>query len=349
MFFDDLRIAHKSGPILEETHYYPFGLTIKAISSKALNRLENRYKFNDGTEFSNNEFTDGSGLEWYETPFRGYDPQLGRFWQIDAMFEDYEFISPYNFSLNNPIVYNDPSGLNPVQKSCPDCEDEKIEMLPEVTVLGSYKNNWDYNVWALFVDNKKHYDQVELYRYLQNQGVNDDALRLFNKAWQNIGYRERRREIEKNYRESVEEILVTIMEKNPSSGPVSVSLKVVRSGYKLGKMIARMYAAGKNAAKGGTYTVENIAGFYVRSASTISKGTYTRTIQTLASLSEGTSIPKLLKVFESQARAGGANKIVLNGIDIVETRLINAQAAQRLGYTFEQTSTNSIRLTKILK
>lgn len=103
------------------------------------------------------------------------------------------------------------------------------------------------------------------------------------------------------------------------------------------------------AAKTVTYSVENIAGYYVRGSSTITKGIYTRTIQSLASLSEGTSIPKLLRVFEAQARAGGAKKIVLNGIDIVETRLINAQAAQGLGYTFKQTSSNSIQLTKILK
>ncbi|WP_460911768.1 hypothetical protein [Spirosoma areae] len=97
------------------------------------------------------------------------------------------------------------------------------------------------------------------------------------------------------------------------------------------------------------YTVENIAGFYVRGSSSIVKGTYNRTIQALASLNEGTSIPKLLKAFEMEARLGGANKIILSGIDIVETRLINSQAAQRLGYTFQQTSNNSIQLTKILK
>ncbi|CAG5068876.1 hypothetical protein DYBT9623_01608 [Dyadobacter sp. CECT 9623] len=41
------------------------------------------------------------------------------------------------------------------------------------------------------------------------------------------------------------------------------------------------------------YTVETLAGFYIRRNSTISKGTYTRTIQALASLDEGTSITKL--------------------------------------------------------
>jgi RHS repeat-associated protein len=76
------------------------------LSSKAANSLENRKKFNDGTEL-NTDFD----LNWYETDFRSYDPQIGRFHQIDELAEfDFDW-SPYVYAHNNPILINDPLGL----------------------------------------------------------------------------------------------------------------------------------------------------------------------------------------------------------------------------------------------
>jgi RHS repeat-associated protein len=113
VFFDNLAVQYKQGPVLEENHYYPFGLTMAGISDKAIKTqyAENKFRYNEGSELQNKEFADGSGLEWYDPGFRNYDPQLGRFWQIDPLGEAVEDQSLYAYAYNNPILLNDPLGL----------------------------------------------------------------------------------------------------------------------------------------------------------------------------------------------------------------------------------------------
>jgi RHS repeat-associated protein len=111
VLFDNLSVTHEQGRLVEETHYYPFGLTMAGISSKAIGPVQNKFQFNDGTEFESKEFSDGTGLDLYATEFRRYDPQLGRFWQIDELAELNTGLSPFVFANNNPILLNDPLGL----------------------------------------------------------------------------------------------------------------------------------------------------------------------------------------------------------------------------------------------
>lgn len=61
------------------------------------------------------ELNEEFDLDWYTPEFRSYDPQLGRFHQIDPVVKHHE--SLYAWNTNNPISFNDPLGSDSTQRA----------------------------------------------------------------------------------------------------------------------------------------------------------------------------------------------------------------------------------------
>ena len=115
-WFDDLRVTKVNdasySEIVEEKNYYPFGLQQKGYNN-AISSLGNSAAQKFG--YNGKEFNDEVGLKWHDFGARNYDASLGRWMNVDPLADDLDQIhtSAYSAFWNNPITYNDPTGMKP--------------------------------------------------------------------------------------------------------------------------------------------------------------------------------------------------------------------------------------------
>ena len=84
---------------------YPFGLSHNQNPNRELN---NKYLYNG------KELNDELGLKWYHYGSRYYDPALARWSVVDPASSKYSSLSPYSYAFNNPIIFLDPDGEDPI-------------------------------------------------------------------------------------------------------------------------------------------------------------------------------------------------------------------------------------------
>ncbi|WP_073584669.1 RHS repeat-associated core domain-containing protein [Flavobacterium cucumis] len=107
--------------ILEESHYYPFGLKhaqynsdhyqfIPPANGNNVALLPAGQNGNYQYKYNGKEYQDELGLNMYDYGARNYDPALGRWMNIDPKAEKYFNLSPYVYVANMPTIAIDPDG-----------------------------------------------------------------------------------------------------------------------------------------------------------------------------------------------------------------------------------------------
>jgi RHS repeat-associated protein len=102
VYFDDLMINHHKTELIQADDYYPFGLTFNSYK-----KVYDKKNFMN--TFQDQEYEQETG--WVKFKWRNHQPELGRFFNVDPLAEDYYYNSTYAFSENKVTAHIELEGL----------------------------------------------------------------------------------------------------------------------------------------------------------------------------------------------------------------------------------------------
>lgn len=187
VWFDDLFVGHYTSDVLEENHYYPFGLTL----SKDIVGLTAGQPY----KYQAKELEKSFGLEIYDFHARMIDPQLGKTWQPDPHADLYSSISPYSSMNNSPSNYIDPNGKDVRIGMQEDNDGNKTITLSSTIYVKGYnqkKKTADYNQFltdnpGLLTNTKKNEDGTTTTNIEMKfvEATDEDVARVTNEETRN--------------------------------------------------------------------------------------------------------------------------------------------------------------------
>jgi len=129
--------------VLEENHYYPFGLKHQKYDTTNKDFVLVNEETGDGYyvgienvppkyhkpyqyKFQGQEYQPELDLNMYDFGARNYDPALGRWLTIDPLAELSCRWSPYNYAYSNPVYFIDPDGMQALDFDIPKEDDPPL-------------------------------------------------------------------------------------------------------------------------------------------------------------------------------------------------------------------------------
>ena len=209
--------------ILEENHYYAFGLkhtnynSDKLLYQKGtsggvvlkgeLPTIEAFYKY----KFQGQELQDELQLFWYAFKWRNYNPEIARFMSIDPLTEEYEDYTPYQFASNQPVHAQEVEGLENAHDL-----NKKVQLKETRTIVRDNIPQTDIRLLSIV----RSVAVEGAYTGIRSAGVRNEYKAEVSKL--DVSDSKGRTEAKVNAREKTPAVVRTLIE---SERPTSVELK----------------------------------------------------------------------------------------------------------------------------
>ena len=155
-------VVNAAGNVKEALDYYPYGLLMPGHTYQSGSETKEK--------FTGKELDAETGLNYHGGRF--YWLAGGRWFVVDPLMEKYPSLSLYQYSFNNPILFFDPNGLEPILVSklwyifTPHeylSENEKTQWYNRLETAKLYYYNMGYSGIAEWISNKDF--EVIIYNY----------------------------------------------------------------------------------------------------------------------------------------------------------------------------------------